>query len=239
MLKWIVGLLVLVNILFFAVMQWGGGLTVDSNNLPVQAALNADKMKLLDPGAISAPASAVPLAASAVTVSVPVVAAPVAAAPAPPVKLSCMEWGEFSGTDLQRAEKALASFKLGDRLKQHVVEYTSGYWVYVAPMKTHAQVEQKVAQLKKQGVEDYFVIQEAGPWQNAVSLGVFKTEDAAKKYLAKLHARGVKNAMLGERASKLKYTVFVLKYLENALSSQIATLHKDFLDSELKLVPCN
>lgn len=233
--KWILALLVLLNVVFFAVMHWGGALTVDAINPPVQAALNADKIKLLD---MSAPA-----ASSSVSASAPVVAAapvaPTAAASPPMGKLSCMEWGEFSGTDLLRAEKALAPIKLGNRLKQRLIEHANGYWVYIAPMKTHAQVEQKIAQLKARGVADYFVIQEAGPWQYAISLGVFKTEDAAKKFLGKLQAQGVKSALLGERASKLKYTVFVLSHLEGAVSSQIAALHKDFPESELKLVPCN
>lgn len=236
--KWILALLVLVNVIFFAVMHWGGALTVDANNPPVQAALNADKIKLLEMNApaASAPASSVSASAPAV---VPVPAAQFAATSPPMGKLSCMEWGEFSGTDLLRAEKALAPIKLGNRLKQRLIEHANGYWVYIAPMKTHAQVEQKIAQLKARGVADYFVIQEAGPWQYAISLGVFKTEDAAKKFLGKMQAQGVKSASLGERASKLKYTVFVLSHLEGAVSSQIAALHKDFPESELKLVPCN
>lgn len=234
--KWILALLVLVNFIFFAVMHWGGALTVDANNPPVQAMLNADKIKLLD---MNAPAASAP--ASSVAASAPALA-PVtqSAATSPPIgKLNCMEWGELSGAALLRAEKALAPLKLGNRLKQHLSEYANGYWVYIAPMKTHAQVEQKIAQLKARGVADYFVIQEAGPWQYAISLGVFKTEDAAKKYLGKLQGQGVKTAMLGERTSKLKYTVFVLSHLEGTESSQIAALHKDFPESELKLVPCN
>lgn len=244
MMKWILALLLLVNVIFFAVMHWGGALTVDAINPPVQAALNADKIKLLDMSAASAASSALASApTSSVSASTPaVVAIPVAqtvATSAPSGKLSCMEWGEFSGTDLLRAEKALAPMQLGNRLKQHLIEYVNGYWVYIPPMKAHTQVEQKIAQLKERGVADYFVIQEAGPWQYAISLGVFKTEEAAKKFLGKLRAQGVKTATLGERASKLKYTVFALNHLEGAVSSQIAALHKDFPDSELKLVPCN
>lgn len=241
--KWIFGLLVLVNVIFFAVMHWGGALTADANNPPLQAALNADKIKLAEMSAASAsapvPASAVIAATSAVAaVAHPQVVVP--PPPAPPVfKLSCMEWGEFSGADLLRAEKALAPIKLGNRLKQRTIEYPNGYWVYIAPLKNHLQVEQRIAQLKARGIADYFIIQEAGLWQNAISLGVFKTEEAAKKYLDKLHGQGVKSATLGERASKLKYTVLVMDHLEAAVSSQIATLHKDFPESELKLVSCN
>ena len=246
MLKWIFGLLVLVNVVFFVVMQWGGALTEDANNPPVEAALNADKIKLLPFEAISAPVSAVVVAESAVTqaasqpIAVPSVpVAPVAPVPVPPAKLSCMEWGEFSAADLKRVEAALVPLKLGERLKSHVVEHASAYWVYIAPLKTHAKVEQKIAQLKKMGVDDYFVVQESGHWQNAISLGVFRTEEAAKKHLGKLKEQGVKNAKVGERASKLKYTALALSRLDNTQASQIEALHKDFAESELKQVSCN
>lgn len=270
--KWIFGLLVLANVVFFAVMHWGGALTVDANNPPLQAALNPDKIKLLSLNASSAPASAVAAAssvaasavqpASQVAAQTEVAAVPHAAAPVPPAvrtppaplaahasavppaqpsprtKLSCMEWGEFSGPELQRVAKGLSAMKLGKRLKMRFVEYGNAYWVYIPPLKSHAQVEQKIAQLKAFGVGDYFVIQEPGVWQNAISLGVFKTEEAAQKYLDKVHEQGVKSAVLGERASKLKSTVFVLNRLDGSMASHVTAMHKDFPESELKQVPC-
>ncbi len=153
-------------------------------------------------------ASHVPVVAQAVQAQSSVVVAPVLAKTPVVGKQSCMEWGEFSGAELQRAEKALATVKLNEKPKYRQVDYVSGYWVYIAPMKTRVLVDQKIAQLKERGVADYFVIQEVGAWQNAISLGVFKTEDAAKKYLAKLQQQGVRTATIGERTSKLKYTVF-------------------------------
>lgn len=237
MMKWIVGLLVIANVVFFAILQWGATLAIDPNKLATQAPLNADKIKLMGEGSVPASAPSV-LVASAELSSLPA-ASHVAEMQTAPPKLSCMEWGEFSGADLQRAEKDLAALDLGNKLKQHVVEYGSGYWVYIAPLKTRALAEQKVAQLKTRGVADYFIVQEAGPWQNAISLGVFKTGEAANKYLAKLQELGVKSAMVGERASKLKFTVFELDHLDGALSARLAILHKDYPESDLKLVSCN
>jgi hypothetical protein len=269
MMKWMFGLLLLVNVSFFAVMHWGAALTVDNSNPPLQAAVNADKIKMLAFDAGSAPASATSAAsavvASAVQVASPLPAAPEPVAPArapavPPVthtpspavhaaaappakaapsgKLSCMEWGEFSGADLQRAEKALGTLHLEKHLKTRYVERGGAYWVYIAPVKSHAKVEKKIAQLKSLGVSDYFTIQEAGVWQNAISLGVFKSEEAARNYLAELKGLGVKSALVGKRASKLKLTVFVLDHLDGTMSGKLAELHKDFSESEIKTVSC-
>ncbi len=262
MMRWFVVLLLLINILFFALMQWGGKLGREDSNAQPLAALNADKIKLLaqpvaaqtevpavTPVPAAAVAVAVPAVPAVVPVSAPVAVASLHAAEKPkekkneeekskPVK-NCMEWGEFSGTDLARAENALAQMKLGDKLGQRTVEYTHGYWVYIPPFKTHAGRVKKIQQLKELGIADYFVVQEKGRWMNAISLGVFKTEEAANHYLGELGKKGVKSAKVGERASKLKFTVFVLKQMDAAGTTQLTALQKDYAGSEVKSVACN
>ncbi len=286
MLKWIFGLLLLVNILFFALMHWGGALMADAGNPPVQPELNPDKVKLL---ALDVPASAV-LAASAVAVAevqpasqpvaapvapAPAVLAPavtppaavapprtpapaVAAAPAHPVtpaapksapqakpvapvasvKTVCLEWGEFAGNSLAQAEKALEPLHLDKHVKARTSEHGTAFWVYIPPIKNHANLMKKVEQLKTLGVQDHFIVQEAGPWQNAISLGVFKSKDAAQGYLASVRGKGVKSAKLGKRSNKLKVTVFEFSKLDSATAARISELGKTFPDEELKQVNC-
>lgn len=165
--------------------------------------------------------------------------APVAAVAPSPKAANCAEWGEFSGDDLTRAQQALSLMKLGDNLTQRAVERNHGYWVYIPPLKKHASVEKKIAQLKDRGVKDYFVVQEKGKWQNAISLGVFRTQDAADKYIAMLRTKDVRTAKVGERVSKLKYTVFDIKDLDSGTTDKLNALQKEFPDSELKLSACN
>jgi len=250
MTKWIVGLLLLANLALFGWMRWGSMLTVDADAVTAQAPLNADKIKLLAlqsvPASAPTPAvSGVPLtlspvaSAPAAAASAPAASAPVAAVPpVAPKAASCAEWGEFSGDDLLRAEQALSALKLGDKLSQRGVEQDHGYWVYIPPMKKRAQIEKKIAQLKERGVKDYFVVQEKGRWLNAISLGVFKTEEAAQKYLAALQTQDVRSAKLGERKSKLKFTVFVMKGLDAGIVDKLNALQKGFPDSELKVSAC-
>jgi SPOR domain len=252
--KWIVGLLLLANLALFGWMRWGSLLTVDADAVAVQAELNPDKIKLMGMQPVSAPAASPPPASPGIALTlspppassvpsapavVPVVSAPVAVTlPAPPKGSNCAEWGEFSGDDLARAQQALAELKLGDRMTQRIIEHDHGYWVYIPPMKKRAEVEKKIAQLKEHGVQDYFVVQEKGKWLNAVSLGVFKTREAAQKYLETLRARKVLSAKLGERMSKLKFTVFAMKGLEAETIGKLKAIRKDFPDSELKVSAC-
>lgn len=252
--KWIVGMLLLANLALFGWMRWGHDLTVDADAAAAQAALNPEKIKLLEmqsasapaPAAVSTPPAAAltlsPVSAPAVVTppSAPAVAAPAAAVLfAPSKNTSCAQWGEFSGKDLARSQQALLALKLGDRLSQRSVEHSHGYWVYIPPLKKRAEVEKKLAQLKQHGVKDYFVVQEGGPWLNAISLGVFKTKDAAQKFLAALRAKGVRSAKLGERMSKLKFVVFSMKNLDEVAVARLNALQKEFPGSEIKVSACS
>jgi len=264
MTKWIVGLLLLANLALFGWMHWGPALKEDPGAPAVQAALSADKVMLLEyapssavettsrtapavtlalspaqaPVSASVPAPA-PLPASAVSSAPAPVSTPAQAKKSEPKISNCAEWGEFSGSDLVRAQQDLATLKLGARLSQRIVEQDRGYWVYMPPQPNRAGVERKLQQLKERGVYDHFVVQEEGEWQYAISLGVFKTEEAAQKFLAFLRTRDVRTARVGERMSKLRFTVFVMKGIDADTTGKIGVLQKRFPDSELKVSACS
>lgn len=208
-------LVLLANLLLFAYIQLGGMLTGTANDLQ-QPQLNPEKIRLLPVSAPSSPVTA-----------------------APPSSSACMEWGEFSGNDLARVTTVLAAMKLGNQLTQHRVEHDNGYWVYMPPQPNHAGAEEKVSELKALGVKDYFIVQEPGKWQNAISLGVFKTREAAQNHLDELHKQGVRTAVVGERQAKLMFTVFMFRNPDGALMAKIVALQKGFPGSELKATACH
>lgn len=263
--KLLFGLLLVLSSAFFAYMQWGAQLTVAGKNGQALGDLHQEKIKLVDANTAkqlvssAVPHVTVPLLESAPAAtllpvsSVPATTTPPAPAPAlvkqnatipPPatahktdVKI-CLEWGEFSGKDLNRAEGALAEMKLADHLAQRTVEYNTGYWVHLPSAKNKTQLKRKVEQLKKLGVEDFYVMQEKPHWVNVISLGVFKTREAADKHEASLKKRGVKSTIVGERKSKLKFVVFQLKQLNAEQNVHLRKLQKEFENSELNAVAC-
>ena len=229
-------ILLLGNAVFFAMMQWGGWLTSDQA-AQSQPALHEDKITLLNapqdsPAAQSTQIAALPASAPA---TAPVgEATQLAAKP----ETLCMEWADFSGEDLNRATTALSALQLGEKVGQRQIEHNIGYWVYIPPIKDKTALAQKIAQLKARGVKEYFVVSEAGSWQNAISLGIFKTQEAAQNFFDDLRAKGVRSAKVGERASKLKATIFTLNGLDAATEAKLAEIQKDFAGSELKKMPC-
>lgn len=224
-------MLLIVNLGLFVVMKWGGDWLSDGSAATAQPTLNEAKISILkEPVRIGS--------------SAPAASVQPASAPVPVVNDNgkstavCMEWSDFSGTDLKRANEALAGVQLGSKLSQRAIEYNIGYWVYIPPLKDKASINQKLVQLKARGIEEYFVVQEEGEWKHAISLGVFKSEDAAQKFLESLQSRDIHSAKIGERASKLKATVFVFNGLDAPITDKLTTLQKDFPGSELKKVEC-
>lgn len=218
--KWLFVFLLLASLVFFAFIQWGG--TGSGDTLQPRLPLNPEKIKLL-------PAAITP-------VSAPAVATP--AQSAVQTGTACMEWGDFFGADLNQANAALSALKLGDNLTQRQIEHVNGYWVYIPPLKNSLEVEKKITQLRELGVADYFAVTEEGKWRNAISLGLFKTGEAAHNFLEVIKAKGVKSALAGERMSKRLLTVFVLKNPDAGLVSKMTAMQKDFPASELKTAAC-
>lgn len=224
--KWLFWLMLLANLIFFSFIQWGEILIGENKNLKQLSSLNVEKIKLLG-GPTAAPTTSVPSAVLA------------ASQDQRAFTDVCLEWGEFSGTDSVRAAAALTTLKLTDKLTQRQTEYAIGYWVYLPPVQTRTEMDKNIVDLKTHNVKDYFTVQDAGPWKNAISLGVFKTEKAARKAFDSLRAKGVKTAVMGELMSKFKLTVFVLKSPDVGAIEKMVTLQQKFAGSAVHLVACD
>ena len=124
-----------------------------------------------------------------------------------------------------------------DSLQRRVADI-DGYWVHMPAMKTKAEVDRKLGELKALGVADVYVVQDAGPWRNAVSLGLFKSEDAANAELERLRQRGVRSAVVTRREKFLKQVSYFVREPSAATIARITELQKDFPAGELKAVNC-
>ncbi len=164
------------------------------------------------------------------------VAAVAPAAVPPPA--ACVEWGSFGGPDVARADGALAALALPAETLQRRVADIDGYWVHMPVMKTKPELDRKLAELKALGVADVYVVQDAGPWRNAVSLGLFKSEDAANAELERLRQRGVRSALVTRREKFLKQVSYFVREPSAATIARITELQKDFPAAELKAVGC-
>jgi len=149
---------------------------------------------------------------------------------------SCLELGAFSSAEVPRVQKALEPLALGSRLSLRRETEIASYWVYMPPQRNRQAANQKASELRKLGVEDFFVVQEDSKFRYAISLGIFKTEEAARARLEELRPKGVRSARVGRRETSVRKVYFAVRNVPEALASRLEELRRDFSGSELK--PC-
>lgn len=148
----------------------------------------------------------------------------------------CLEWGSFPLSDFARAEKALEPLALGTRLGHRRSEEIANYWVFIPPQGSRQAALKKAAQLKALGVEDYFIVGEESDSQWALSLGIFRTAEAAQAKLAALREQGVRSAMVGPRETAPKLWLQV-RGIDAALEAKLKEIAREIDGSELR--PCS
>src|SRR6202171_1623786 len=149
----------------------------------------------------------------------------------------CVEWGPMSEADRVRAQTRLEPLDLGKLVTQRKVEVIANYWVFIPPLANRVAVDNRVAELKAQGVRDILPV-ELGPQRFAISLGVFRTEEAAQARLAALQAQGVNTAKVGPRAQAVQQTVLVGRGPPAPAVAKLREMQSDFPGSDIKVGSC-
>lgn len=206
-------LLLASNLVLFTIMQQGG--TTGKIDPQVQPEYNAEKIRLLKPEPTAPSANA--LTNTAIAAS------------------NCQDWGEFSGTELMRAEKALAASIPAERWSKHFVERANGFWVFIPPQPSSAMLLKRSAELKMSGINDFYSVKEAGPLYGAISLGAFKQREGGEKLLARLQAKGISDAKLEPYLTRNTYAAFTVRELTEAESTN---LKQRFPASHLQVTAC-
>jgi hypothetical protein len=220
-------LLLLVNAGFFAWSYFGTG-SASSETQLIDQQVNPQAIRLLSAEQVAA------LAAERTKQTAE------HARPAPPSKTTvaeCLELGPFNLADVLRVEQALEPLGLGARLAQRRTDEVASYWVFMPPQGSRQAANRKSAELRKLGVEDFFILQEDHNLKFAISLGVFKTEDAAKARLGDLRAKGVRSAQVGSRETTVQKVHFIVRDVPDALTPKLNDVRRGFPGSELKGCP--
>jgi SPOR domain len=224
-------LLVLANAAFFAWHRYLSPPEVVFDPAPMGRQLEPEKLKVVAESDLPPPrprAKPEPPAA-------PLQSQPQAqAAPAAP---KCIEWGSFTLTDVESAEKALEPLALGARLARRRTEELASWWVFIPPQSNRPGALKKAAELKALGVDDYFIVQEEGPQRWALSLGLFKSEEAAQAHLASLRARGVRSAVVGQRETMVPKVWLQVSGVDADLERRLTDIALRVEGSELRNCP--
>jgi hypothetical protein len=146
---------------------------------------------------------------------------------------ACVEFSGIAASDAIRAHDAFATLQLGGRLTERRVEDITRHWVYIPGVRDRRAAEATMAELRRRGVNDLSIRPD-----NAISLGVFSTEETARRFLASIEAKGVKGAEEGPFARDLRELVMLIREPDSELVSRLALMQRDYPASQLRAVPC-
>ncbi|HEU4351709.1 MAG TPA: SPOR domain-containing protein [Burkholderiales bacterium] len=210
----------LANLAFFA--WWRYGPPADAADpAPLKRQIEPEKLKVLGPADLPPPTAAKSekLGASLTATA------------------RCVEWGSFTLADVARAELALEPLALGARLTQRRTYEPASWWVFIPPQGSRQSALKKAAEIKELGVRDYFVVQEEGEHRWAVSLGIYRSEEAAQARLAALHNQGVQDARVGARDNAVPKVWLQVNSVDASLQARLKVLARQIEGSELKECP--
>ena len=146
---------------------------------------------------------------------------------------ACVEFSGITGGDIPKARDAFGALRLGDRLVERRIEEITRHWVFVPAARDRRTAENTMAQLRRQGVSDMSIRPD-----NTISLGVFSTEDAARRFLSTLEAKGVKGAESGPFVRDLREIVMLVKEPDTETVARLALLQRDYAGTQLRAVAC-
>lgn len=226
MLKFIFWSLLAINAVLFA---YGRGLlgnvkTGEREPARLARQLNTGQLQLLSAAAAGKNAAAQAAAA-------PAAPAPAPDAPEAGALVACTQVGNFAAAEARRFDKLIEPLGLAARqLEQEEIqsqEITS-HMVMIPPLGSKEAADKKAAELKEQGVSNYFIMNDTTPTKWAISLGVFKSEAAAQTLLAALRKQGVTGAKIAGRSTSAPRTVYRLRQLDAATKAKVDAIAERF-----------
>ena len=218
MLKFIFLCLVIANMLLFALGRGYFASPVAETHEPqrMYQQQNSNLLKLVSDDVATAP-----------------VVAPPPPEPAKPEILACLSLGAFQTTEINAVETKLKTINFGNRQSRQNVQDVANNIVFIPPLGSKELADKKALELTHLGVKDFFIIQDQSNLRWGISLGVFKTEEAAKLYLATLSTKGVHSAKVGVRTVATNKVNYVFKNVTSTEKIALDQIKATFPDQEL------
>lgn len=163
--------------------------------------------------------------------------------PAESASVACLAWGAFPESALKKVDAKLKSLSLKNppvrQQTQTQIQETNSTIVLIPSLDSKEAADKKVAELTKLGVKDFYILHDQSDQHWGISLGVFKSEEAAKQLLATMVNIGVKDVRMKPHVLPNATAKSRFNYVFNNLSSEeqagLENLKKVFPAQELRV----
>ena len=102
----------------------------------------------------------------------------------------CVEWRGLNLVEFAQVREQLKAL-VGQRVMSFTeVPLNTRHWVIFPPLPSPQSATAKLNELAAAGVQDAFVVKD-GPWRNAISLGLYANDEAARRRVREVEDNGV------------------------------------------------
>ncbi|HYQ99083.1 MAG TPA: SPOR domain-containing protein [Casimicrobiaceae bacterium] len=150
----------------------------------------------------------------------------------------CLEWGPFGEAERAKALADVEPLGLGKLLTQRRVDASTAYWVYLPPFASKSAADRRAGELRAGGVKDVAVV-DGGAQRFVLSLGVFRTEEAANAHLAEISKQGVAGAKAGPRPPVAPQTMLVIRDPQQPVIARLRELAPAYPAAEVRIGGCD
>lgn len=149
---------------------------------------------------------------------------------------ACLEWGPLAASELKAAQEQLAALQVARTIIRELPGLAV-WWVHIPPARSREEADRRVRELEELGVKDARVVTDEG-FRNAVSLGIFRTEEAAMAHQVRMREIKVRNSAIVQRSDLLKFSMIVIFEPTTAVAAKLVELRSAFAGSEVKSAAC-
>lgn len=121
--------------------------------------------------------------------------------PAPAVPEACVAYAGLAESQADALIASAQSVQPDLDVRRSTTSTPTAWWVRIPAQGGREGAERRIEELRTLGITEYFIVQEPGPNQFAVSLGLFKTEAKAQQHFAFLRNKGVRDAGVAPRTA--------------------------------------
>lgn len=140
----------------------------------------------------------------------------------------CLEIGEFDTAVARLFGEKIKNLLPASSIEQFQNHNPSSYMVYFPPAENKKAAEKRIDELQKKGISNFFLITNGTQFKNAISLGIFKNEGAAKNLIAELRKLGFDDALTHVRTRSSGSTTFQIRNPDKSQLQQLELILASF-----------
>lgn len=153
------------------------------------------------------------------------------------VETLCVEWRGLSHDEFSLVREQLKALA-GERVMSFTeVPLSTRHWVLFPSLPSPEAAGTKLDELTAAGVQDAFVVKD-GTWSNAISLGLFATDEAARRRVLELEEKGVLGTHIEVQPRQGTDYYFVIRSEDPDALKSLSEIKQAYPNSQQSRVAC-